>query len=128
MTEISDIKKGSVVTVWSYPKGHNYVVAGEDTRNRRLLLVKLNCLNNDGYTVHGSTKKFHRVVPYTVVGDTKVVKGISRVVGQKNIDNYDMDHLLTDYSIHSNSNANIVHKRRTFVCSPVADNRVSVSY
>lgn len=124
----SNIKKGSVVTVWTHPKGHNYVVAGEDTENRKLLLVKLNCLNNDSYDVHKATKRFHKTVSYTVVGDNNVVKGVSRVLGQKNIDNYNFDLLLENYRITSRTKAHVVNARRNFVCTPVSDNTESTSY
>lgn len=124
----SNIKKGSVVTVWTHPKGHNYVVAGEDTENRKLLLVKLNCLNNDGYDVHKATKRFHKTIPYTVVGDNNVVKNVSRVLGQKNIDNYNFDLLLENYKRISRTKAHVVNARRNFVCTPVSDNTESTSY
>lgn len=124
----SNIKKGSVVTVWTHPKGHNYVVAGEDTENRKLLLVKLNCLNNDSYDVHKATKRFHKTVSYTVVGDNNVVKGVSRILGQKNIDNYNFDLLLENYRITSQTKAHVVNARRNFVCTPVSDNTESTSY
>lgn len=124
----SNIKKGSVVTVWTHPKGHNYVVAGEDTENRKLLLVKLNCLNNDSYDVHKATKRFHKTVSYTVVGDNNVVKGVSRVLGQKNIDNYNFDLLLENYRTTSRTKAHVVNARRNFVCTPVSDNTESTSY
>lgn len=124
----SNIKKGSVVTIWTHPKGHNYVVAGEDTENRKLLLVKLNCLNNDSYDVHKATKRFHKTVSYTVVGDNNVVKGVSRVLGQKNIDNYNFDLLLENYRITSQTKARVVNARRNFVCTPVSDNTESTSY
>lgn len=124
----SNIKKGSVVTVWTHPKGHNYVVAGEDTENRKLLLVKLNCLNNDSYDVHKATKRFHKTVSYTVVGDNNVVKGVSRILGQKNIDNYNFDLLLENYRITSRTKAHVVNARRNFVCTPVSDNTESTSY
>ena len=124
----SNIKKGSVVTVWTHPKGHNYVVAGEDTKNRKLLLVKLNCLNNDSYDVHKATKRFHKTVSYTVVGDNNVVKGVSRVLGQKNIDNYNFDLLLENYRRMSQTKARVVNARRNFVCTPVSDNTESTSY
>lgn len=126
--DFSNIKKGSVVTVWTHPKGHNYVVAGEDTENRKLLLVKLNCLNNDGYDVHKATKRFHKTVSYTVVGDNNVVKGVSRVLGQKNIDNYNFDLLLENYRRISRTKAYVVNARRNFVCTPVSDNTESTSY
>lgn len=126
--DFSNIKKGSVVTVWSHPKGHNYVVAGEDTENRKLLLVKLNCLNNDGYDVHKATKRFHKTVSYTVVGDNNVAKGISRVLGQKNIDSYNFDSLLQDYRQRTRAKAHVVNARRNFVCTPVSDNTESTSY
>lgn len=124
----SNIKKGSVVTVWTHPKGHNYVVAGEDTENRKLLLVKLNCLNNDSYDVHKATKRFHKTVSYTVVGDNNVVKGVSRILGQKNIDNYNFDLLLENYRRMSQTKARVVNARRNFVCTPVSDNTESTSY
>lgn len=124
----SNIKKGSVVTVWTHPKGHNYVVAGEDTENRKLLLVKLNCLNNDSSDVHKATKRFHKTVSYTVVGDNNVVKGVSRILGQKNIDNYNFDLLLENYRITSRTKAHVVNARRNFVCTPVSDNTESTSY
>lgn len=126
--DFSNIKKGSVVTVWTHPKGHNYIVAGEDTENRKLLLVKLNCLNNDGYDVHKATKRFHKTVSYTVVGDNNVVKGVSRVLGQKNIDNYNFDLLLENYRRISRTKAHVVNARRNFVCTPVSDNTESTSY
>lgn len=126
--DFSNIKKGSVVTVWTHPKGHNYVVAGEDTENRKLLLVKLNCLNNDSYDVHKATKRFHKTVSYTVVGDNNVVKGVSRVLGQKNIDNYNFDLLLENYRRMSQTKARVVNARRNFVCTPVSDNTESTSY
>lgn len=126
--DFSNIKKGSVVTVWTHPKGHNYVVAGEDTKNRKLLLVKLNCLNNDSYDVHKATKRFHKTVSYTVVGDNNVVKGVSRVLGQKNIDNYNFDLLLENYRRMSQTKARVVNARRNFVCTPVSDNTESTSY
>lgn len=126
--DFSNIKKGSVVTVWTHPKGHNYVVAGEDTKNRKLLLVKLNCLNNDSHDVHKATKRFHKTVSYTVVGDNNVVKGVSRVLGQKNIDNYNFDLLLENYRRMSQTKARVVNARRNFVCTPVSDNTESTSY
>lgn len=125
----SNIRKGSVVTIWAYPKGHNYVVAAEDTQNRKLLLVKLNCLNNDGCDVHKATKRFHKSVSYTVVGDNQVVKGISRVLGHKNIDNYDFETLIQNYNnVRANKRAHVLNARRKFVCTPVGDNTDAISY
>lgn len=119
----SQIKRGSVVAIWHHPKGHKYVVAGEDTANRKLLLVKLNCLNNDG-SIHKATRRFHRAIPYTIVGGNRVVKGVTRVLGQKDIRSYNFKRLLDNYE----ETARPLKARRKFVCTPVTDNIQSNNY
>ena len=91
------IKLGSVIKIWHHPKGHDYVVVGEDLVKQELLLIKNNCLNKDD-TVHGSTKSFHKKLSYSEIAGTRLVDGVSRILGEKDLSAFDFSHLLTDSS------------------------------
>ena len=95
--QLDIIKLGSVVKIWHHPKGHDYVVVGEDLVKQELLLIKNNCLNNDS-TVHGSTKSFHKKLSYSDIAGTRIVDGVSKILGVKDVSSFDFSHLLDNRS------------------------------
>lgn len=120
--QFSQLKKGSVVTIWHYPKGHNYVVTGYNPSKKKVHLVKLNCFNSDG-TIHKATKRFHKSLPYTTIGSTSVVKGVSKILGFKNISEYDLDALL-----ESDQDVRVLPVSKKFHCSPLTDSQQLLNY
>lgn len=82
MAQQRKLKKGSVLKIWhtnqkgSIRRGNNYVVVGEDPVNKEIILLKANSFNNDG-TIHKAVKKPHCKLKYAVLGDIKIVKGVS---------------------------------------------------
>ena len=83
--ELNAITQSTVVTVWNTLRGHNYVAVGVDKDTNELLLLKNNCINQDG-TVHKSTKRFHLRRSITTLGKTKTTSNISSAVGFRNLD------------------------------------------
>ena len=103
------IQKGSIVKIWHQPKGLEYVVVGEDTDARELYLLKHTCLNNDG-TVHKSTNRFHKVLPYSVLGNKRVLKGVTAV----NKRSRDLSHW--DFSrITTGTNVSVLDANKEFI-------------
>ena len=121
--QISNIKKGSVVKIWHHPRGHDYVVVGENSTKKELYLVKLNCLNEDG-TVHKSTKRFHKTLSYTQIGGRRVVNNVNKVLGEKELKDYSLDSLLIEYE----DSVQVLPVNKNFVCSPKSDNNNIVNY
>lgn len=121
--QISNIKKGSVVKIWHHPRGHDYVVVGENSTKKELYLVKLNCLNGDG-TVHKSTKRFHKTLSYTQIGGRRVVSNVNKVLGEKDLKDYSLDSLLIEYE----GSVQVLPVNKNFVCSPKSDNNNIVNY
>ena len=121
--QISNIKKGSVVKIWHHPRGHDYVVVGENSTKKELYLVKLNCLNEDG-TVHKSTKRFHKTLSYTQIGGRRVVSNVNKVLGEKDLKDYSLDSLLIEYE----GSVQVLPVNKNFVCSPKSDNNNIVNY
>ena len=121
--QISNIKKGSVVKIWHHPRGHDYVVVGENSTKKELYLVKLNCLNGDG-TVHKSTKRFHKTLSYTQIGGRRVVSNVNKVLGEKDLKDYSLDSLLIEYE----GSVQVLPVNKNFVRSPKSDNNNIVNY
>ena len=121
--QISNIKKGSVVKIWHHPRGHDYVVVGENSTKKELYLVKLNCLNEDG-TVHKSTKRFHKTLSYAQIGGRRVVSNVNKVLGEKDLKDYSLDSLLIEYE----GSVQVLPVNKNFVCSPKSDNNNIVNY
>ena len=121
--QISNIKKGYVVKIWHHPRGHDYVVVGENTIKKELYLVKLNCLNQDG-TVHKSTKRFHKTLSYTQIGGRRVVNNVNKVLGEKCLKDYVLDSLLDEYE----GSVQVLPVSKNFVCTPKSDNNTIVNY
>lgn len=121
--QISNIKKGSVVKIWHHPRGHDYVVVGENSTKKELYLVKLNCLNGDG-TVHKSTKRFHKTLSYTQIGGRRVVSNVNKVLGEKDLKDYSLDSLLIEYE----GSVQVLPVNKNFVCSPKSDNNNIINY
>lgn len=121
--QISNIKKGSVVKIWHHPRGHDYVVVGENSTKKELYLIKLNCLNEDG-TVHKSTKRFHKTLSYTQIGGRRVVSNVNKVLGEKDLKDYSLDSLLIEYE----GSVQVLPVNKNFVCSPKSDNNNIVNY
>ena len=121
--QISNIKKGSVVKIWHHPRGHDYVVVGENSTKKELYLVKLNCLNGDG-TVHKSTKRFHKTLSYTQIGGRRVVSNVNKVLGEKDLRDYSLESLLVEYE----GSVQVLPVNKNFVCSPITDNNNIINY
>ena len=118
--QFDNIKLGTVVKIWHHPKGHDYVVVGEDLDNKELLLIKNNCLNNDG-TVHGSTTKFHKKLSYSDFTGVRSVSGISRILGQKDLSEFDFDHILP-------TGCRVIPEHKTFKTSAQSNNFSLLTY
>lgn len=121
--QISNIKKGSVVKIWHHPRGHDYVVVGENSTKKELYLIKLNCLNGDG-TVHKSTKRFHKTLSYTQIGGRRVVSNVNKVLGEKDLRDYSLESLLVEYE----GSVQVLPVNKNFVCSPITDNNNIINY
>lgn len=121
--QISNINKGSVVKIWHHPRGHDYVVVGDNPTQRELHLIKLNCLNRDG-TVHKSTKRFHKILPYSEIGGRRVVNNVTKILGEKCLRNYQFDGLLGEYD----GAVNILPVNKNFVCTPTSDNNSIIHF
>ena len=120
---MSEIQRGAVVKIWHFPKGHDYVVCGQDSNTKELLLLKLNCINQDG-TIHKSTKKFHKTLSFTTVGSNRVVSGVSKILGTADISDVDIDGFIQDKNLSGSS----LPLNKKFVCAPMTDNRQAVTY
>lgn len=121
--QISNIKKGSVVKIWHHPRGHDYVVVGENSTKKELYLIKLNCLNGDG-TVHKSTKRFHKTLSYTQIGGRRVVSNVNKVLGEKDLRDYSLESLLVEYE----GSVQVLPVNKNFVCSPITNNNNIINY
>lgn len=121
--QISNIKKGSVVKIWHHPRGHDYVVVAENPIRKKLYLIKLNCLNQDG-TVHKSTKRFHKTLSYTQVGGRRVINNINKVLGEKCLRDYSLDSLIASYE----GSVEALPVNKNFICTPKTDNNTIVNY
>lgn len=83
--EQNAISQETVVTVWNTLRGHNYVVVGIDKDTNEMLLLKNNCINQDG-SVHRSTTRFHIRRAITALGKTKTTSNVSSAVGFRKLD------------------------------------------
>lgn len=76
----SRISLGTIIRIWHNTRGHDYVVVGISPTDRKIALIKHNCINNDG-TIHSSTASSylaHKVLAYDMFGR---VYGVSSVIG-----------------------------------------------
>lgn len=83
--ELNTITQETIVTVWNTLRGHNYIVAGIDKDTNDLLLLKNNCINQDG-SIHKSTTKFHLRRSVTSLGKSKTTSNVSSAVGFRKLD------------------------------------------
>lgn len=120
--QISNIEKGSVIKIWAHPKGHDYVVVGDNPTKKVLHLLKRNCINKDG-SVHGSTRKFHKTLSYSVVGSNRVINGVTKILGKTDLSNCMLDPLVSGYE----GEVQILPVNKNFVCSPVSDNTTIIN-
>lgn len=119
--QLKNIVKGTVVKVWTGRRGHDYVVVGQDIQNKRLLLIKNNCLTMEG-GVHASTKHFHIKLPYTRIGNNYIVSGITRILGHKNISHYDFSRLI------ENTSYTVLPQLLVFKTSVLDDNTIATTF
>lgn len=83
--EQNTVTQETVVTVWNTLRGHNYVVAGIDKDTNEMLLLKNNCINQDG-SIHKATNRFHLRRAITALGKTKTTSNVSSAVGFRKLD------------------------------------------
>ena len=119
--QLDSIELGTVIKIWGHPKGHDYVVAGEDLQKKELLLIKNNCLNTNG-TIHASTTRFHKKLSYEKIGNNRVVSGVTRILGQRS------DTRLCDFSRLLSHGQRSLPVNRKFVTSAQQNNFNSVLY
>ncbi len=87
------LRTGSIVRIWHGTRGHDYVIACVNRAERKIGLIKNNCINNDG-SIHASTNDVHKWVDYQNLGGERIVPKINRVIGYRAInDEYLVDFL-----------------------------------
>lgn len=63
----SRISLGTIVRLWHDTRGHDYVVVGVSRRDKKIALIKHNCINRDG-SIHASTANYylaHKTLNYS---------------------------------------------------------------
>lgn len=81
VTPVTPVTTGTIVRIWHDSRGHDYVVMGRKTDTKQVMLLKHNCINNDG-SIHASTIQHgyisHKELRYT---DQGIVQGVRNIVG-----------------------------------------------
>lgn len=76
----SRISLGTIVRLWHDTRGHDYVVVGVSRRDKKIALIKHNCINRDG-SIHASTANYylaHKTLNYSSSG---FISGINSITG-----------------------------------------------
>ena len=76
----SRISLGTIVRLWHDTRGHDYVVVGVSRRDKKIALIKHNCINRDG-SIHASTASYyvaHKTLSYNSSG---FISGINSIIG-----------------------------------------------
>lgn len=75
------VTTGTIIRIWHGSRGHDYVVMGRKTDTKQVMLLKHNCINNDG-SIHAATIKHdyisHKELRYT---DQGIVQNVKTIVG-----------------------------------------------
>lgn len=125
-SSMSKIGLGSVVRLWHHPKGHDYVVVAKDNVKKGIYLLKLNCINND-LSIHLSSYKFNKFLPFAEVGKTKVLSRVTRVVGQKMLSQQVIQEFLKDHNTNCPEDSAVLMSQNDFyICAPISDARNSL--
>lgn len=78
------LRTGSIVRIWHGSRGHDYVIACVNRAEKKIGLIKNNCINNDG-SIHAATNEVHKWVEYHNLGGERIVPRINRVIGYRGI-------------------------------------------
>lgn len=126
MSTLLNLNLGTMIKLWRDSRGHDYVFVAVDEALGDALFIRANCINQDG-SIRSNTKGFHKRLPYSQLGDTKIVKRVTRVLGTKplNVDVIE-DHIV---KYAENKSVRIVKKHKEeFKSLPVVDARQSALY
>ena len=127
----NQITLGTIVRIWHDCRGHDYVFCGVDTSKKEVLLIKSNCINNDG-SIRSNTTGFHKRIPVSKLGSKRmVVSRVSRICGERAV--VDADIILQfakdrAVDITNIDNFTLPKKKTSYNCSPNSDSRSSIIY
>ena len=120
-------KTGTLVKIWHNGRGHDYAIGCINHTQRTIGLIKTNCINNDG-SIHGATKAVHKWIPFAELGDNRIVPGITRILGDREIDTRAIfDTLLYPHIAETGDSVSVVLPEHNLMAN-VQDNRASVTY
>ena len=121
------VKTGTLVKIWHNGRGHDYALACINHSQKSIGLIKNNCINNDG-SIHASTKGIHKWLPFGELGDTRIVPGITRVLGDRVLDTRAIyDTLIVPHVTLTGDAVTVVLPEHNLIAN-VQDNRTSVTY
>ena len=123
---MSKIGLGTVLRIWHHPRGHDYVVVAKDNVKKGIYLLKLNCINND-LSIHLGSYKFSKFLPFTEVGKSKVISRVTRVIGQKRLNQQIIQEFLKDHNTNCpEDSAVLMSQNDSYICTPISDARNSL--
>lgn len=126
--KLNQIALGTIIRIWHGSRGHDYVFCGIDKDTSEALLLKSNCINNDG-SIHKSTTRFHKQIPVSKLGDKKwVVRRVSRIQGERASVDADIIQKFADKVATNVGDFSLPKKKSSYVCSPAQDSRSTIIY
>jgi hypothetical protein len=126
MSSLLNLNLGSMIKLWRDSRGHDYVFVAVDESSKEALFIRANCINQDG-SVRANSKGFHKRLPYSQLGDIKVVKNVTRILGTKPLNVDVIEKHIVRFA--DNEHVRIVKKNKPeFKSLPVVDARQPTLY
>lgn len=129
---MTQLTTGTIVRIWHGTRGHDYVIACINSGNRKIGLIKNNCINNDGsihQALHTQALYNNRMkwIEYQNLGDEKIVTKVNRIVGTRELNR---DHIATFVlaSAPTGTRALRASDRLKAGIDPAMDNRTATTY
>jgi hypothetical protein len=126
--QINRLTLGTIIRIWHDCRGHDYVFCGIDKDKNQALLLRSNCINNDG-SIRSNTTKFHKAIPVSKLGDkSMVVRRVSRVCGERTVVDPDIIQKFAESRATNVSDFTLPKKKTSYTCSPNNDSRSAIIY
>lgn len=126
MSNLSSLTLGTMIKLWHDSRGHDYVFVGVNTKTKKALFLKANCINQSGH-VRSNTTGIHKVLDVTPTGAFNNVKRVTRVLGTKPLDSDKIEKFLK--TLDEAENIVVAKKRKSvYTCLPQVDSRDAITY
>lgn len=122
---LNTIQFGSVIRIWHGSRGHDYIFCGLTEDKNSALLLKNNCINQDG-SIHAATKRFHKTLALTKMAKKKyTVSGVSRICGLRPSV---VEQSVLSFAKAQGMSIKLPKAKATFVCPTRQETEVLVTY